>query len=131
MVTSRISPEFVDPYVMDNGHPSVVTVEYVRGPPITSVTFYKEMETSTTLIGTVSSPPWSTTVTAYEIATGGLITVKALVKSSSGKSAWLLTRGASHCFGNWQKVRFATILQPSSSGFTIVCTCLPYTLLFV
>ena len=87
VVTSRISPEFVNPYVMDNVNPSVATVEYISGPPITSVTFYKEMESSTALIGTVTSPPWSITVTAFEIATGGLITVKALVLSTPGKSA--------------------------------------------
>ncbi len=86
VVTYRKSPVFVDPYVMDNVNPSVATVEYVSGPPITSVTFFKEMEASTTLIGTVTSPPWSTTVTAYEIATGGLITVKAVVYSGPGKS---------------------------------------------
>jgi hypothetical protein len=84
VVTSSISPSFVSPYVMDNVNPSVVTVTYVSGPPITSVTFYKEMRTTTTLIGTVTSAPWSTTVTAFEIATGGSLTIKAVVKSSPG-----------------------------------------------
>jgi hypothetical protein len=70
---------------MDNVNPSVATVEYVSGPAISKVAFYKEMETSTTLIGTVTTPPWSITVTAYDIFEGGLLTVKAVVYSSTGK----------------------------------------------
>ncbi len=87
MVTSSIEPAFVSPYVMDNVNPSVVTVTYTSGPPITSVTFYKEMADSTTLIGTVTSAPWSITVTAYEILTGGSVTIKAIVYSSPGAAS--------------------------------------------
>jgi hypothetical protein len=87
VVTSSISPVLASPFVMDNVSPSVATVEYVSGPAISNVTFYKEMETRTTLIGTVTSPPWSITVTAYDIVGNGLITVKALVYSSTGKFA--------------------------------------------
>ena len=87
MVTSSIEPAFVSPYVMDNVNPSVVTVTYTSGPPITSVTFYKEMADSTTRIGTVTSAPWSITVTAYEILTGGSVTIKAIVYSSPGAAS--------------------------------------------
>ena len=85
VVTGSISPAFPTPYVMDNVNPSVVTITYNSGPPITSITFFKEMKTATTLIGTVSSAPWSTTVTAFEIPAGGTVTIKAIVKSGPGR----------------------------------------------
>jgi hypothetical protein len=51
VVSMTISPALPSPYVMDNFNPSTVTVTYVSGPAITSVTFYKQMSTSSSLIG--------------------------------------------------------------------------------
>lgn len=85
-VAMTVSPSYVMPFVMNNVDESTVTVTYVSGPPITSVTFYKELADTSVLIGTVSSAPWVTTVTAYEVATGGSITIKAVVFSSPGAS---------------------------------------------
>jgi hypothetical protein len=51
VVTMAISPPYAPPYVMDNFNPSTVTVAYVSGPAITSVTFLKGLSTTTTLIG--------------------------------------------------------------------------------
>ncbi len=55
VVTMGISPTFAVPYVMDNYNPSTVTVTYVSGPAITSVTFLKQLPTNATLIGALCS----------------------------------------------------------------------------
>jgi hypothetical protein len=92
-----VYPVYTNPFVMNNVDPSIVSLTYVSGPPITSVTFYKEMTDTSTLIGTVTSAPWQTTVTAYEIATGGAITIKAVVFSSPGGLSFCLR--AQPCVG--------------------------------
>lgn len=51
VVTMSISPSFAMPYVMDNFNPSTASVTYVSGPAISSVTFLKVLNTTTTLIG--------------------------------------------------------------------------------
>lgn len=55
VVTMGISPSFATPYVMDNYNPSTVTVAYVSGPAITSVTFMKQLSSMATLIGMLQS----------------------------------------------------------------------------
>jgi hypothetical protein len=86
VVTMGISPVFPAPFVMDNYSPSTVTVTYVSGPPITSVTFYKEMTATTSLIGTVTAAPWTAEFTAYEVIPGNTLTIKTVVYSSPGAS---------------------------------------------
>ncbi len=51
IVTATISPVLPAPYVVDTLNPSTVAVTYISGPPISSVTFQKVLNTSTTLIG--------------------------------------------------------------------------------
>ena len=83
-IRMSISPVLSDPYVMDNVNPSVVTVSHVGGPAVSYVTFYKEMESWTSLIGTVSAPPFSVEVMADDVRTGGLLTIKAVAYSAVG-----------------------------------------------
>ena len=87
VVDMSISPAFPAPFVMDNYSPSTVTIRYLGGPPITSITFYKEMAATTTLIGTVTTPPWSAEFTAYEVIPGNTLTIKTVVYSSPGEEA--------------------------------------------
>jgi hypothetical protein len=102
VVDMVLSPRFPDPFVMDNYSPSRVTVTYVSGPPIRSVTFYKEMATTTTLIETVTAAPWTAEFTAYEVIPGDTLTIKTVVYSSPG--AWCpytcRTRTGLACLGS-------------------------------
>ncbi len=84
VIDMAVSPVFPEPFVMDNYRPSTVTVTYISGPPIKTVTFYKEMATTTTLIGTVTEPPWSAEFTAFEVIPGNTLTIKTVVYSSPG-----------------------------------------------
>ena len=95
VVSITISPQFASPYVMDNVNPSTVTLVYHGGPAISYVTFYKELGASSTLIGNVTSPPYTLTVTATDVATNGLLTITAAAVSEMAQVSSVCGHGAS------------------------------------
>jgi hypothetical protein len=81
-----ISPSYSDPFVMDNVNPSTVTVTHIGGPAVAFVVFFKELDSLSTSVrvGNDSTAPYTISLTATDVPTNGLLTIKAVVVATSG-----------------------------------------------
>ena len=122
LVTLTVSPTLAAPFLIDNVATFTVSSTYVSGPTISVIYYYLDLATTSSLLGTSSTPPYSVSFSATSLALYTLVTVRAVTQSATGAQQ-VITKTGIVTMPNMAPTAIAISAVTSCSG----APCIPET----
>jgi hypothetical protein len=121
------SPLYSEGYILDISQPSEFTLQWVSGPAISKVLFYREFATTSSLIATVTTPPYRVSLSSAGLMVNTPVTVKAVAYTAANQQT-VATLSGSVRFGSVRRVRrmcvcVRTSVRPRRCRVCVGCVC--------